>query len=429
VDLAVARADDAAGADPVRAAAIARAKEIERDIERTIAVTSPAYVVVGGGSGVIFTDDGWILTNHHVVAGRAIGDLFWLRRPGGRALRAKLIGWDPRGDIALLKAEGVKEKLPFAPLGDSEKVEVGDLAIALGNPFGFARDAHPTATLGIVSAVHSYQDTYSDAIQTDAPINPGNSGGPLLNLKGEVIGINGRVAVRFGNRMNTGVGYAIPSNQIQAFLPRLKQGGTVRHGHLPGVVFRGGPDGKGGTIVERVQGGSPAEKAGLKAGDVVVKIADRDVPVPARAHGIIGTVPGGDTVQIVVRRSASTGAEGDGAATGSQEVTLSVRIEPLAEQRGADPDSAFLGIQLGGQVEGDGGGVAIQGVIAESGAAKAGVLAGDVLLRFDGAAVTNGEELIALIQQKKPGDKVDLDLVRGGKPLTITAELGRRGQR
>jgi len=405
--------------------ALERAKKIERDIEATVAKVSPAYVVIGGGSGVIFTPDGWILTNHHVIAGRGIGDTWWVRRPGGIPLRAKLIGQDPRGDIALLKAERFEGQLPYAPLGDSDAVRIGDLAIALGNPYGFARDAHPTVTLGIVSATHTYQDSYSDAIQTDAPINPGNSGGPLLNLKGEVIGINGRVAVRFGNRMNTGVGYAIPANQIQSFLPKLKEGGTVRHGHLAGVSFRTEVEDADGVVVSRVGDSTAAYRAGLRTGDRIVRIAGHDTRVPARVLGIIGTLPAGETVQVFVKRALTSG---DGSGTTSDEVPIALKLDPMPDPR-PSADSAFLGIQIGGAVEGDTGGVSVSAVIEDTAAAKAGIKAGDVLLRFGGTAVGSGEELIALIQDRKAGDKVDVELLRDGKPFNVTVELGRRGGR
>jgi S1-C subfamily serine protease len=171
--LAPARAQDTA-------ASIAKARELEAAVEAVVDRAEPAYLVIGGGSGVLISDDGWAVTNHHVVATNKIGDRLWVRRASGERLRARLIGWDPRGDIALLKCDA-KRPLPFLPLGDSDALRIGDLSIALGNPYGFAsppstRDAEPTVTLGIVSAIHANRQNYSDAIQTDAAINPGNSG-------------------------------------------------------------------------------------------------------------------------------------------------------------------------------------------------------------------------------------------------------------
>jgi S1-C subfamily serine protease len=415
VGLAAALGLGAGGAAVADEPWLERAKTLEADIQDAFGRVSPAYIVVSGGSGVIISADGWALTNHHVVADRKIGDRWWVRRPGGDAVVAKLIGWDPRGDIALLKLES-EESLPFAPLGDSDAVEVGDVALALGNPYGFAWDGHPTATFGIVSSVHNYQNTYSDAIQTDAPINPGNSGGPLLNLKGEVIGINGRVEVRFGNRMNTGVGYAIPSNQIKRFLPRLKVGGTVPHGRISGLYVKDDGAGGRGALVTRIGDKGSAARAGFQRGDVVVGVDDREVTSATSLYSVIGTYPGGAEIEVAVKR-------------GGEIARLKAIVEPYELEAAPSAETPFLGVQLGAPEEGAPEGAVVTSVEPNSPAAKAGLEAGDRVVAFDGTQVRSTEDLVALIRARTPGAEVQIDVIRGDAQLTLTAILGKWSER
>ena len=397
------------------AVSVERAKEVEAEVEALADRCSPAFVVVSGGSGVIISDDGFVLTNHHVVASRAIGDRWWVRRASGERLRAKLIGWDPRGDIALIKLDA-KHPLPFLPLGDSDRLRIGDMAIALGNPYGFAtRDAEPTVTLGIVSAIHAYRQNYNDAIQTDAAINPGNSGGPLLNLRGEVVGINGRVAVRFGNRMNTGVGYAIPSNQIRRFLPKLKEGGTVAHGAIRGLILRDTDDGGEGAIVDRVTPSSPADDAGFQRGDLVIRLDGREVRSPSAFYGALGCYPAGETVTAIVRRAGA-------------EAALSATLVAIGESGDTPPaERPFLGARLGAAPEESEGkdGVEVVEVIPAGPADKAGLRTHDVLLRVDGTAITSPDDLSRLLLQKHPGQKLELEVRRGTSELGLEVELGK----
>jgi S1-C subfamily serine protease len=200
--------------------------ETQKRLRELIAKVSPGYVfVTQGGSGVCVSSDGWILTNFH-VAGGAKECKVWFT--GGKEFTADLVGWHPLDDVAVLKVRDGKD-LPFVAVGDSDAVQVGDPVIAIGNPFALGlKNWEPSVAYGIVSALHVYLDNpgYKDAIQTDAQINPGNSGGPLITMKGEVIGINGRIDIkRFTNRVNSGIGYAIPTNQIARFLPHFRAGG------------------------------------------------------------------------------------------------------------------------------------------------------------------------------------------------------------
>jgi len=417
--------EDSALAEGALAPAIARAKAVEAEFQALAEKTSPAFLVVGGGSGALITADGWALTNHHVVSSRQVGDRWWVRRGGGERLRATLVGIDPRGDIAILKCESAVP-LPFLPLADSDALEIGDMVIALGNPYGFAtRDAAPTVTLGIVSAVHANRQNYSDAIQTDAAINPGNSGGPLVNRAGELIGINGRVAVRFGNRMNTGVGYAIPSNQIRMFLPKLKAGGTVAHGWVPGVTLVDTADGGGaGALVEQVTKGGAAETMGLRAGDVIVKVGDRPVRTPSAYFGAIGAYPAGAAVPLVVQR--------DGAERAVEATLVAVGTRSSDEEDEA-PVRGWLGVRLrvvaaggqGGGAEGAEGLLEVLEAVEGGPAAKAGLEKGDALLKIRSRDVRTIEEVGRALARTEPGTKIEVTVRRGGAEKVIEITLGK----
>ena len=214
-------------------------QKVQGELVRVAQKVNPAFVSVGGGSGVIISSDGYILTNHHVTRGIPK----WLViSPGGVVHRADLVGYDSIGDIALLKILKGKN-LPYVELGDSDKIQPGQAIFALGNPWGLAGpEGHPTLTFGIISAINRFQGGYGDCFQIDAPINPGNSGGPTFDFQGRLLGINGQIRPRFGRRTFSGVGLAIPINQIKNFLPLLKKGGEVGHGILPkGLKFAPAP--------------------------------------------------------------------------------------------------------------------------------------------------------------------------------------------
>ncbi|MCW8138873.1 MAG: PDZ domain-containing protein, partial [Planctomycetota bacterium] len=326
-----------------------------------------------------------------------------------------MIGKDPRGDIALLRLEG-KGPYPFVPLADSDRVQAGDAVIALGNPFGFSKDGTPHVTLGVVSAVHRFQGGYSDAIQTDTAINPGNSGGPLLDLEGRVIGINGRIAVRFGTRANTGVGYAIPANQIREFIPHFRAKGVVHHGIVPGLVLRDTPRGGDGALVERVTAGSAAAEKGLKAGDVIVEAGGRPVNNPQRFQGIVGTYPAGEKVSIVARRGDDT-------------IKVEVALEARSSEEGGAVAGrgAYLGVRMSTH---QGGGVEVEEVVKDSPAEQAGVTTGDVIKRVvAGRAahdVTDVNMLVNVLARLEPGTDIKLTIARGDGTVEVDIKLGRR---
>lgn len=281
----------------------------ERELSALIGRTSKAFVFIGGGSGVLISPEGLLLTNHHVAGSRKRWPTV---RVDGQLYGADLVGADPSGDICLLQlvpAEG--RKLPsFASVAwaDSDALAVGQPVLALGNPFGTAEIAGmPTATVGLISALHRVQNRYSDAIQTDAAVNPGNSGGPLLTMDGKLAGINGQIATRTGARANTGLGYAIPSNQIQRFMPLLQaaKGGVVHHGVLRGMVFdQEERDGRrNGAEVKSVTAGSAAAKAGFTAGDRITALDGQPIRQAVRWEGLVRAYPGGSTVPVEVQRS------------------------------------------------------------------------------------------------------------------------------
>src|SRR6202011_5959024 len=203
----------------------------------------------GGGTGVLISEDGYALTNFHVV--QPTGPTMQCGLPDGVLYDAVLAGLDKVGDVALIKLLPKKDgqKFPFAILADSDKVKAGDWSMAMGNPFLLATDFNPTVTFGLVSGVHRYQYPagtlleYTDCIQIDTSINPGNSGGPLYNLAGELIGINGRGSFEKRGRVNSGVGYAISINQIKNFMGHLRAGLDSDHATLGATVQGDSEDG------------------------------------------------------------------------------------------------------------------------------------------------------------------------------------------
>lgn len=389
----------------------------------------PAYVFVGGGSGVCVDPEGWILTNHHVAGGARN----WkVRFAGGRRFDAELVGWHPADDVALLKVRDGKE-LPFCELGDSDRVRVGDPVIAVGNPFLLGNGSwEPTITHGIVSALHVFLDNpgYKDAIQTDAQINPGNSGGPLLSMEGKVIGINGRIDIRrFMNRVNTGIGYAIPSNQIARFLPEFKAGGRAYGAFLEQATIGDAGDPRyehvgeygDGVFVAGVTAGTPAAAAGLEPGDLIVDIEGQRPFNRYRFHGIVGARPAGSVVRLKVKRR-------DGATGEWKERELRVLLGDTELLR-APLDALEVGFRLA--LEPAPNGLRIESVLPEEPGAKAGVRAGDILRTVGGKPVPDRLAFKAAFREVDPTDRVTLTVMRDGKelPLELVPVAGRNPER
>lgn len=302
-------ADDPAGV----AADAVLARSVQARIQGTIAQVRSTVVTIqvaplpglgeSGGSGVLIDDAGSVLTCDHVTAGQ---DTVRVGLADGRTLEGRVVGRDPTGDLALLQIP--LEGTPFATFGDSDVLAVGDLVVALGNPFGIAKGDHePAASLGIVSGLHRFQGgvkVYADAIQFDAPVNPGSSGGPVFDLGGRLIGLSGRISIRGLARHHVGVGFAIPIRQVALALDALRRGETVARGYL-GVKFDRHADGLPGARVIDVIPGSPAARAGLTAEDRIVAVGGRPVEHPVRLQNYLTVLPAGTEVALTVSRAGA----------------------------------------------------------------------------------------------------------------------------
>jgi S1-C subfamily serine protease len=245
----------------------------------------------GGGSGVCITPDGYVLTNFHVSS--PFGTRMRCGMNDGKMYEAVVAGIDPTGDLAVLKMIG-RDDFPVARLGDSDAVRVGQWCFAAGNPFVLATNLQPTVTYGLISGVRRYQYPagtileYSDCIQTDAAINPGNSGGPLFNATGELIGINGRCSFEKRGRVNVGVGYAISIKQAMHFFWNLRSGRVVDHATLGFTVST---DRQGRVVVSNILDTSDAYRRGVRYGDEILKLGDREVATTNQLKNVLGIFP------------------------------------------------------------------------------------------------------------------------------------------
>jgi putative serine protease PepD len=273
-------------------------------VDITVA-TSQGFSPFGGGggssqaegSGFVYDKRGNIITNQHVVDGAtSITVKFW----NGKTYKAHLVGSDSSTDLAVVRVDAPSSLLHPLTLGDSSGVQVGDGVIAIGSPFGLEE----TVTSGIVSALHRTMDapnnyTISDSIQTDAPINHGNSGGPLIDSAGRVIGVNAQIQSDSGG--NDGVGFAIPANTVKSVVSQIVAGKTVAHAYL-GVSIRPSASPQGAALAS-VVAGTPAAKAGLKVGDVIIRLGDTTVAGPDDLSSIIDAKKPGDSLSVTYVRS------------------------------------------------------------------------------------------------------------------------------
>ena len=245
----------------------------------------------GGGSGVVITPDGFALSNFHVT--KPAGDYMKCSMADGQLYDAVIVSIDPTGDVALIKLLG-RDDFPYATMGDSDRVRVGDWCFAVGNPFLLATDFQPTVTWGLVSGVNRYQPPagtlleYADCIQTDASINPGNSGGPLFDARGDLIGIIGRGSFEKRGRVNVGVGYAISINQIKNFLGYLHSGRIVDHATLGATVSS---DEDGRVVVTNILESSDAYRRGLRYGAEILSFGGRPVTTVNGFKNTLGIFP------------------------------------------------------------------------------------------------------------------------------------------
>jgi len=318
------------------------------------------------GSGFLISADGYILTNEHVVKGAAE---IKVKLSDQRVYEGTLIGVDPRTDVAVIKIDA-GEKLPAAVLGDSDQLKVGQWALAIGNPFGLDR----TLTVGVISAIGRADvgiEDYEDFIQTDASINPGNSGGPLLNIYGEVVGINTAIVAS-----GQGIGFAIPINLAELIARQLIEKGEVSRGWLgvsiqpmtPELATSFGLDRQTGVLVNQVLADGPAAQAGIRRGDILLTLGGKEVRGVRELQLLVASTPAGETVAVEVLR--------DG-----KRQTLQVRVAPQEDGSAAatppvNQDQAF-GMSV---VAEPGSGIHVVAVDPAGPAAQAGVQPGDLVL-------------------------------------------------
>src|SRR6266704_3691647 len=363
------------------------------------------------GSGVIVNGRGYILTNHHVIEN---ADEIEVRLSDDRKFPAKLVGRDSKTHLAVLNLEPVGTALPVAALGDSDKLKIGQWAIAIGNPFGLDR----TVTVGIISATgrtHVGVATYEAFIQTDASINPGNSGGPLLNIEGKVVGIN-TAMVSSGQ----GIGFSIPINMAREIMTQLINKGRVVRGWL-GIVIQEltpelsqsfGVKKDGGILVAEVMKDSPAEAAGLKPGDIVVEFNGAPIKEVTDLQKRVAAVePGRPTPLVVIRDKVSTPltvkigeqpGEETAATAQPKEETLGLTVEPLTPE-------ASQRFKLTAKA-----GVVVTDVASGSAGEQAGIRPGDAILEVNRRPVTDVESFRKVITSVKPGEVVPVYVQRGG---------------
>ncbi|MBM4107274.1 MAG: Do family serine endopeptidase [Phycisphaerae bacterium] len=394
-----------------------RVQQVQRDwFGFPVAVGEPRLTETGLGSGVIVSDQGYVLTNNHVVRQ---AEVVRVKLQDGREHEAKIVGRDPLTDVAVLKIEA--DGLRPATFADSDALEVGEWVVAIGSPFGFSS----TVTAGIVSAkarsglvLDGMVEGYQDFIQTDAAINPGNSGGPLLNLEGRIVGINSAIASRTGGYQ--GIGFAIPSNMARAVMDSLIKTGRVARGWLGVNVVdlsprEGGNGKRQGLRVEFVAPGSPAEKAGLRPGDVVTRVQGRPVEGSAKFRTSIALIPPDTDVTIDVLRNGEA-------------ATLTARVvDQLTVGLSALPIPK-LGISVRTLTDEDArrrGYRGISGVIVDSVdrgslGERAGIRQGDILRAVGDAAFASAEEFARLVDQADFREPVDLQAIRGNRRGYIT---------
>lgn len=367
----------------------------------------------GLGSGVIVdADKGYILTNNHVIKG---ADIITVSLQDGRKFDAKLVGTDPDTDVAVLKIK--PDHLTALPFADSEQLRVGDFVVAIGNPFGLGQ----TVTSGIVSALDRSGlgiGRFEDYIQTDASINQGNSGGALIDLNGRLVGINNAIYSRSGG--NIGIGFAIPINMAREIMTQLIENGSIERGRLGAQAqdlsqelaqaFGLAPNTHGAVVVNVIPN-SPADKAGLRVGDVIQKVNRRDITRADDLHNIIGLLRVGTEVHLSVLRQ---GKHLTMTAVISRTKRVSINGETLHERlRGAVFSNIIEDHPAFGKIDG----IIISDVMRSSPAAAAGLRKGDIVTRINNRTVHTPAEAKQIARQSKRS--IRLSIARGRTALTL----------
>jgi serine protease Do len=364
------------------------------------------------GSGFIISSDGYILTNYHVVAG---ADEIKVKLSDSREFKGVLKGGDEKLDLALIKIDA-KGNLPAAPLGDSDALEVGEPVMAIGNPFGLAQ----TVTAGIVSAKGRVigSGPYDDFIQTDASINPGNSGGPLFNSKGEVVGIN--TAIIAGGQ---GIGFAIPINMAKEIIPQLKEKGKVTRGWFGVVVQPVTPElaqsfgltETNGVLVSQVIKDSPAERAGLKSGDIIIAFDGKPIHEMHELPRIAANLPVGKKAGVKILRNGKV----------EEKTVLIEQMKEVADEGAVVQEKLGLVVtdlnkdlaaKLGTKEQ---TGVIVAEVKPGGAAEEAGVVSGDIIVQVDNTPTPTVPAFKKALEARKPGSILRLLLRRGSSSIFV----------
>lgn len=388
--------------------------------ERFMGPTDERLVQSGLGSGVIVRKEGIILTNNHVIRG---ADVIRVTLGDRTELEAAVVGSDPRTDIAVLKLP--EDSYPFAEMGNSDAIEIGEWVLAIGNPFGLGQ----SVTVGIVSAKGRANVGIADLedfIQTDAAINPGNSGGPLVDLDGRVVGINTAIFTRSGGYQ--GVGFAVPSNMAQTILDGLLRTGKIIRSDLGVHVQEAdeallealGAGGQKGVVVSEVMQGGLAEKAGIRRGDLIVRINKRIIPNVDAYYRIVSLLPVGDTIPVVVIREGlplTVMVQVGGLPPRPQESPLRLRtalgfsVEELTED---------IAERLGYRYE---RGVLITRVTRRSQADRSGIEPGDLVTGVNGNATTDLDSFRKHFEAIEWGERVTLEIRRRDRSFEVKLML------
>ncbi len=377
------------------------------------------------GSGFVVSEDGYIVTNHHVVEGASSVVVRMIDR---REFDAEVIGSDVRSDLALLKIDA--EDLVVLPIAQDDDVSVGEWVLAIGSPFGLDF----SVTAGIVSAKGRSLPTdtgenYVPFLQTDVAINPGNSGGPLFNLAGEVIGVNSQIFTRSGGSI--GLSFAIPAAVVRNVTEQLRETGEVVRGWL-GVSIQDvdknlaesfGLDRPRGALIAQVGAGSPAEKAGLESGDIILTFDDQPINNSGDLPHVVGLIAPDTIVDVLIRR--------DG-----KDRRLSVEVgglnpdeRPTVSANAADQQGGLLGLVLETADAsmmselGLSGGVMVLEVRPDSPAGESGIMGGDVITRLGSSAIQSMEDFESAVAKLLPGQSVAVRLIRRGAPMFLAIRV------
>ncbi len=381
---------------------------------------------MGMGSGFVISQDGYIVTNNHVVEG---ADSVLVRMNDRREFDAEVIGTDPRSDLALLRVEA--SGLPVLKLAADDELEVGEWVLAIGSPFGLDY----SVTAGIVSAKGrslptERNENYVPFVQTDVAINPGNSGGPLFNLDGRVVGVNSQIFTRSGGSI--GLSFAIPVNVVRNVVEQLKKDGRVTRGWL-GVTIQDvdrnlaesfGLKRPRGALISQVADAGPADKSGLLPGDIILSFDGNEIPGSAALPHVVGLVAPGSTVEVELLRD-------------KKRFSLDVTVGGLGSDDSYTLSAGNAAEDRGGRIGlvvedvppeslerfGISGGVLVRKVVAGSAAAEAGIVSGDIITLIDSSPIKSVEVYERVVTGLNSGGSVAVRLIRRGSPMFIGLKL------